>query len=78
MTFHERGKSRLGAVCRKPPQKFKVIHHANLCVNGRQRQNRTFYFSCWLTGDAPHTQRGRDAQAWGVTEALRVWKILSR
>jgi glycogen debranching enzyme len=29
-----------------------------------------------LDGDAPHTQRGCDAQAWGVTEALRVWKIL--
>jgi starch synthase (maltosyl-transferring) len=31
-----------------------------------------------LDGDAPHAQRGCDAQAWGVTEALRVWKILSR
>jgi starch synthase (maltosyl-transferring) len=31
-----------------------------------------------LDGDAPHTQRGCDAQAWGVTEALRVWKLLSR
>jgi len=30
-----------------------------------------------LDGDAPHTQRGCDAQAWGVTEALRVWKILN-
>jgi starch synthase (maltosyl-transferring) len=30
-----------------------------------------------LDGDAPHTQRGCDAQAWGVTEALRVWKMLS-
>ena len=29
-----------------------------------------------LDGDAPHTQRGCDAQAWGVTEALRVWKQL--
>jgi glycogen debranching enzyme len=29
-----------------------------------------------LDGDAPHTQRGCDAQAWGVTEALRVWKRL--
>lgn len=29
-----------------------------------------------LDGDAPHQQRGCDAQAWGVTEALRVWKIL--
>ena len=29
-----------------------------------------------LDGDAPHTQRGCDAQAWGVTEALRVWKNL--
>jgi starch synthase (maltosyl-transferring) len=28
-------------------------------------------------GDAPHTQRGCDAQAWGVTETLRVWKWLS-
>ena len=28
-----------------------------------------------LDGDAPHTQRGCDAQAWGVTEALRVWKF---
>jgi predicted glycogen debranching enzyme len=28
-------------------------------------------------GDAPHTQRGCDAQAWGVTEALRVWKMLN-
>ena len=30
-----------------------------------------------LDGDAPHAQRGCDAQAWGVTEALRVWKLLS-
>ena len=29
-----------------------------------------------LDGDAPHAQRGCDAQAWGVTEALRVWKWL--
>jgi glycogen debranching enzyme len=29
-----------------------------------------------LDGDAPHTQRGCDAQAWGVTEALRVWRVL--
>jgi starch synthase (maltosyl-transferring) len=30
-----------------------------------------------LDGDAPHTPRGCDAQAWGVTENLRVWKLLS-
>jgi starch synthase (maltosyl-transferring) len=30
-----------------------------------------------LDGDAPHTQRGCDAQAWGVTENLRVWKMLN-
>jgi glycogen debranching enzyme len=30
-----------------------------------------------LDGDAPHAQRGCDAQAWGMTEALRVWKLLS-
>jgi len=29
-----------------------------------------------LDGDAPHQQRGCDAQAWGVTEALRVWTWL--
>jgi len=29
-----------------------------------------------LDGDAPHRQRGCDAQAWGVTEALRVWRWL--
>jgi starch synthase (maltosyl-transferring) len=29
-----------------------------------------------LDGDAPHTQRGCDAQAWGVMETLRVWKML--
>ena len=29
-----------------------------------------------LDGDAPHAQRGCDAQAWGVTETLRVWKRL--
>jgi predicted glycogen debranching enzyme len=29
-----------------------------------------------LDGDDPHTQRGCDAQAWGATEALRVWKLL--
>ncbi len=26
-----------------------------------------------LDGDAPHWQRGCDAQAWGATEVLRVW-----
>jgi glycogen debranching enzyme len=30
-----------------------------------------------LDGDTPHTQRGCDAQAWGATEALRVWKLLT-
>ena len=29
-----------------------------------------------LDGDAPHALRGCDAQAWGATEALRVWKLL--
>jgi starch synthase (maltosyl-transferring) len=29
-----------------------------------------------VDGDAPHTSRGCDAQAWGATEALRVWKSL--
>jgi predicted glycogen debranching enzyme len=29
-----------------------------------------------LDGDAPHFQRGCDAQAWGATEALRVWRRL--
>lgn len=29
-----------------------------------------------LDGDAPHAQRGCDAQAWGVSEALRVWRQL--
>jgi starch synthase (maltosyl-transferring) len=27
-------------------------------------------------GDAPHTPRGCDAQAWSATEALRVWRWL--
>ena len=31
-----------------------------------------------LDGDAPHRQRGCDAQAWGVSEALRVWHWLDR
>jgi starch synthase (maltosyl-transferring) len=30
-----------------------------------------------IDGDAPHAQRGCDAQAWSVTEAARVWKALS-
>jgi starch synthase (maltosyl-transferring) len=29
-----------------------------------------------VDGDAPHAQRGCDAQAWGVTETIRVWKWL--
>ena len=29
-----------------------------------------------IDGDAPHRQRGCDAQAWGATEAYRVWKLL--
>ena len=29
-----------------------------------------------LDGNAPHQQRGCLAQAWGVTEALRVWRLL--
>jgi len=29
-----------------------------------------------LDGDSPHWQRGCDAQAWGVTELYRVWKLL--
>jgi len=30
-----------------------------------------------LDGDAPHAQRGCDAQAWSATEALRVWRLLA-
>ena len=30
-----------------------------------------------VDGDAPHTHRGCDAQAWGATEALRVWRWLA-
>ncbi len=30
-----------------------------------------------VDGDAPHTPRGCDAQAWSVSEALRVWQGLS-
>lgn len=30
-----------------------------------------------LDGDAPHTHRGCDAQAWSATEALRVWRGLA-
>jgi predicted glycogen debranching enzyme len=30
-----------------------------------------------VDGDAPHLQRGCDAQAWGATEALRVWTRLN-
>lgn len=30
-----------------------------------------------LDGDAPHSQRGCDAQAWGATEPLRVWLQLA-
>jgi glycogen debranching enzyme len=29
-----------------------------------------------VDGDSPHYQRGCDAQAWGVSEWLRVWKYL--
>jgi len=29
-----------------------------------------------LDGDAPHTPRGCDAQAWSATETLRVWMLL--
>lgn len=30
-----------------------------------------------LDGDYPHHQRGCDAQAWGLSEWLRVWKLLN-
>jgi glycogen debranching enzyme/glycosidase len=30
-----------------------------------------------LDGDAPHTPRGCDAQAWSISEALRVWALLN-
>ena len=30
-----------------------------------------------MDGDAPHTHRGCDAQAWSVSEVLRVWKWLN-
>lgn len=31
-----------------------------------------------MDGDAPHRERGCDAQAWSVTEALRVWLKLDQ
>ena len=30
-----------------------------------------------LDGNTPHTSRGCDAQAWGISELVRVWKMLS-
>jgi len=30
-----------------------------------------------MDGDAPHQERGCDAQAWSVTEVLRVWLLLA-
>ncbi len=30
-----------------------------------------------LDGDSPHTPRGCDAQAWGISEFYRVWKMLN-
>jgi len=30
-----------------------------------------------LDGDAPHRQRGCNAQAWGASEMLRVWLHLT-
>jgi glycogen debranching enzyme len=29
-----------------------------------------------VDGDYPHAPRGCDAQAWGVSELLRVWELL--
>ena len=31
-----------------------------------------------LDGDAPHLQKGCDAQAWGVSELYRVWDIIQK
>jgi glycogen debranching enzyme len=31
-----------------------------------------------MDGDVPHTPRGCDAQAWGVSELLRVWLRLNK
>jgi glycogen debranching enzyme len=32
-----------------------------------------------LDGDAPHGERGCDAQAWGTSEWIRVWnKLVAR
>ncbi len=31
-----------------------------------------------LDGNAPHMQRGCDAQAWSVSEVLRVWNLLNK
>ena len=31
-----------------------------------------------LEGDPPHTPRGAMAQAWGVAEVLRVWRVLEK
>lgn len=31
-----------------------------------------------IDGDAPHIPRGCDAQAWGTTEVLRVWRLLNQ
>jgi glycogen debranching enzyme len=31
-----------------------------------------------LDGDSPHTPRGCDAQAWGLSEWLRVWRRVTR
>ncbi len=45
-------------------------------VTGVLNQGCLGQISELLDGDAPHTQRGCDAQAWGVTEALRVWTLL--
>lgn len=40
------------------------------------RQGCISHFPEILDGDYPHTRRGCDAQAWGLSEWLRVWELL--
>ncbi|MCF7790566.1 MAG: glycogen debranching enzyme N-terminal domain-containing protein [Victivallales bacterium] len=40
------------------------------------RQGSFYQIPEIVDGDLPHRERGCDAQAWGVTELYRVWKML--
>ena len=62
----------------RSPESLEAARAYLTSVDAHQLQGCVGQLPEILDGDAPHLPRGCDAQAWSVTEVLRVWRWLNR